>query len=216
MINAYWDTIMSKLQRVSPLKVSSHLPGPLLELIETELLFRNKYVPGRPKNYPTGKGEVPGFRSLKGAADAVYLNMRMRIGTTTLHIQDAKNRMNLDAIILGYTGEASPERIGGTEVIGHSVSNVAVVALLGNGVVSTLYLIAGSPFSHAQSWYPDGKEGYGGLRYPANPYDVSRVVGLQSNATGTSQDTRAFRALTDLAMLAVNTHKTGSTHASQP
>ncbi len=210
MIEDYLNTIMSKLDDIEPVKTSSHFPKQIIEPIEDELLLSKVYVRGKPKGYPSGFGERKlEARSLKKPTNAKYLQMLLRVGITTLHIKDSQTKQNLDAVILVYTGEAETKDIVGPAKA-HLVEEAAYTALLENGVISASYFTATNlPVypAHVISWCPEGKEGYGGWPYPKNKSGISDRIEELLNISGISEDSRAFRALPDLVMLAADTYR---------
>lgn len=208
MIEDYLNIIMSKLYNIEPIKTSSHLPQQIIEPIEKELLLDKAYIKGKPEDYPSGRGERLGLRSLKKPTNATYLQMLLRVGITTLHIKDSQTKQNLDAVVLAYTGEAETKDIVGPAKA-HLVKEAAYTALLENGVISASYFTATNlpvyPV-HVISWYPEGKEGHAGWPYPKDKLEVSDRIKEVLAISGTSEDSKAFRALPDLVMLAADTY----------
>ena len=105
--------------------------------------------------------------------------------------------------------------IGSTDAAAGLSLNSSLALLLENGVVSGTYLPSekSAPVV-AFSWFPPGKEDYGGWPYPETPQDVASIVTTTSQAAGFPTNTPGFRALPDLVMLCVETYKSVPIEAS--
>jgi hypothetical protein len=201
MINDYLTLIMARMEGVKPLNSSSHLPADVLEPIEKELLLNPGYSRKVPEGYALSRDGIMRIRRLKNPTNAHYLQMPLRIGTTTLHIEE-KDR-NLEAILLCYLGGMSAINIGDSPTKAYSSTAVTLISLLENGVVSASYMVP--PFFHAVSMHPEGMERFGGHPYPNNAGEVSRIIEYTVDLASTKKDTRAFRALPTLVMFAIDT-----------
>jgi len=208
MIEDTYALMMARLQNVRPTGHSSHMPQFMFEPSEVELLDMGRYVERTPDSYPTGLGEQQGLRSIRNASKAQHLNMELRVGMTTLHICEKGVKENLEAIALTYMGGSETFHVGPARAL--TANAVTLVLLLGNGVVTALYRQSTSPFGHVISCRPPGKEGYAGWPYPTKPSDILGPLESQVSCHGDSTETKAFKALPELVMFAIDVHKQSS------
>jgi hypothetical protein len=209
MIENYFDYILSKLNNIEEIKTSSHMPPGLITSVEEELLLSIGYVGGVPPNFPEGDVEkIFGLRRLRKPHNGNYLNMKLRIGISTLHIKDRVTRKNIDSIIICYMGESQKHDISGAK--SYSVKEATIINFLDNGVISSCYLdpkdIMLQKF-HILSWYPDEKSDYGVLPYPKNKIEVEEKMKYILNKSNTSSDSKAFRSIPDLVMLCTQAYE---------
>lgn len=208
MINEILPRITTRLDRVESTGVSCHVHAIAFSSIESELCLGKGYVQKIPDDYPSGVVEKRGFRKLREPANALYQNIKLRIGISTLHIADRETKKNLEAISLFYFGNVESIKIG--SVGAHKVAAISGVYLLENGAVASLYGIA-DLVALCSSWYPEKKEDYGGYPYPRSSDDVKQVLERAAQSSGIFPmeitRTNEFRVLPDLVMFCVEGYK---------
>ena len=180
MIKELYDEVRRNLKRVRQVRPGSHLGSGIIRELEQELLNAGSYIKHVPREYPSGLGEELGARTLKLPADALYdfeyEKIPLRIGTTTLHIQDLEGEDNIDAVVLAYMGDALSVKFGKTSAEAHAVSEAPFVLILDNGVIAAAYVSFHSRGLTKLSWYPEGMEGHGRFPYPENSVDAHNTT----------------------------------------
>jgi len=204
MIEKYFNKIISKLENIEKLKTSSHFPNEILESIEDELHLSKGYLKKKPKNYPCDFGEKMGLRKIINSVNATYFNMKLRIGRNTLHVIDKKTKENINSIMLTYMGDAEEESI--MQAKAYSSTEVSLVSMLDNGVISTCYVCRSEKFQgpafNILSWFPFGLEDYGGFLQTNDKTKVTDILENQiKNILKTTTDTQSFKAIPDVYLL---------------
>ena len=204
MINDILPRLTTRLTRVKSTGVSCHVHPIVFSSVEKELCQDETYIQKIPEGYPKDMPEQRGYRRLLQPADAVYQNIKLRIGLSKLHIADKETKKNLEAIALFYFSNVESLKIGTARA--HALAAISGAYLLENGVVASLYGI-GDLVALVSSWYPEGKEGFGGLPYPKTRFDVKDVLERTANSSGVlpqeAIDSNEFKVLPDLVMLCV-------------
>ena len=177
-----------------------------IQPIEDELMIGGKYLQQRPQIHGSSAiDQRQEVRRINNPADASYMNIHMRYGTTTLHIAEWKTLKNLDALIFVYTGATTYQAIGSTSASALRTSEIGLVTLADNGVVSVCYTEATKPVVCVLSF---GEYGYAGHPYPSDEkiiHDTMRDIMTQSGFL--NPDAPACKALPFLAMLAITTSR---------
>ncbi len=206
MIEQTYELVKSRLNSVYPMKVCCHLPGHALLYAEQELLLDMPYERHTPDAYPFGEMEKVGCRSIREAANGQYLNMHLRVGTTTLHVREKESDANIDAIVLIYMGELIETIQGPSEAQAHKLSSSIIMLMLETGIISTTYLPSPA-MAIVDSCYPEGKVGYAAYPYPKDKGAIVSRFEMITSQHPRTRTTKAYRAIPDLVMLAVDANK---------
>lgn len=123
-----------------------------------------------------------GYRSLHRASDAIFRGRRIRAGITEMHIRELKSERNLHSVFLLYTGNAEEVPFP-HPVIGMKSNYPTFTSLHENGVISG-GICASPSVSVIQSWYPEGKEGFGGLPYSIGAEEFDEIMTINLERAG--------------------------------
>lgn len=188
---------------------STHLPGHVVEPIERELLELGRYVHRTPQGYPADLAERHGYRRLSKSRNGLYHDKPLRVGTMTLHVGERDAAASVESLCMIYMGETTRKRLlENSPVQGVASAEVGMVLLHDNGVISAFHLDGfREPIQAiANSWSPEGKEGYGRWPYPERKEQVYDTLDRIARFAGQAEG-RTFAALPDFVMLAKRVHE---------
>jgi len=171
-INKLYNTLIGEVNLINEIN-SSYVPPMAFEYTEFELLSGLKYKKHIPENYPSDEFEEMGYRKINRPSDVIYRDRTLRIGTIDLHIKEENSDNNINSIVMIYSGNQGKidNLYGGRAQV---IPRPKLVHMLENEIIST-GIILPEDIGVIQSFYPDGKQGYGGEFKDLMEFNISRA-----------------------------------------
>jgi len=202
MVNDLLARLNRNLDGYKPL-IASDIPSTSLSVVEGKLLTSaGAYVRGKPPDYPSSPTEAIGARRINNLGSGKYQGMNLKTGTTTLHIRDAQNYKNIEAVVLYMDGNEELE-FKGTQTVGRTPSPVAMATILENGVISAYYQSSTIPVPVTANWFP--KSAFVLWPYPRNHSGIEEIMKKGLGKYRMSENTAAFQAIPHMIMLCADT-----------